>query len=375
MPQIEMVDTGVIYRTPNPGYDYYFACHSHAVQLSGQELLCVFQRGRALYSTDSVMVQARSVDGGKTWRDEGVIHSPAGDDCPYSYHGPFLSLLPDGSLIMTASRWGRSDPDHPLFNEQTGGIVPPEILIYRSSNGGANWSGPQVLEKLPGWILTPSCPIVPLAGGSLFFVFDQWHAYEEPGPYRPRTVGLFSSDNGQSWGDPVIFAEYDGSGIGHWHGRVIRLRDDRLFTLFWTAEMGTGGAQPLHYCIGSPDGRRWSKPEPTNIPGQTNWVADLGDGRMAVIYTVRETDPPGFFAACSEDGGRHWDLDHQVQVWDATGRDKIGVDASDSYPRSHDTISYGAPTSLMLEDGNIFTTFWCTEVSVTQIRYARLRVS
>jgi hypothetical protein len=94
---------------------------------------------------------------------------------------------------------------------------------------------------------------------------------------------------------------------------------------------------------------------------------------MAVIYTVRATEPPGFFAAVSEDGGKTWDLDNQIQVWDATGRQTIGVDSPDKYPRSHDTIAYGAPTSAVLDNGDMLCSMWCTEVSVTHIRYIRLR--
>ena len=223
-------------------------------------------------------------------------------------------------------------------------------------------------------MITPSCSMVVLSNGHWFQAFDQWHAYHDPGPYKPRTVGLFSSDEGRSWVDPVTFGDGEAAGKGHWHGRIIRQRDDSLFTLFWTADLKSGKNLTLHASIGTPDGRHWTCPEPTNIPGQTNWAADLGGGRMVVVYTVRETQPPGFFAACSEDGGRSWDLDNQVQVWDATGRDNIGTDAPESYPRSHDTIAFGAPMSTVLEDGDVLTTFWCTEVSVTQIRYARLRM-
>ena len=374
MAKIEVVDAGVVYINPNPGYEYHFACHSHMVQLGPQEFLCGFQRGKALYSTDSVCSCSRSTDGGKTWVNEGLLHDPAADDRPSSYHGPAFTRLADGTLLVIVHRWDRSDPSHPLFNEKTGGIVPSDTMLYRSQDNGKTWSEPQLIPRPDGMVITPSCPIVELADGSWLLAHDQWHAYEEPGPYQPCTVALSSTDGGYTWGEPVRFAEYDGSGIGHWHGRVIRLRDDRLFTLFWTAEMKSQEARPLHRCIGSPDGREWSKPEATNIPGQTNWAADLGDGRMAVIYTVREMDPPGFFAAVTEDGGLQWDLDHQIQVWDASGRDKIGVNAPDDYPRSHDTISYGAPTSTLLDNGDIFTTFWCTEVSVTHIRYARLRV-
>ena len=57
MARIRLVDEGVVYRNTNPGYEFHFACHSHLVRLTPQELLCTFQRGQALYSVDSVMVQ------------------------------------------------------------------------------------------------------------------------------------------------------------------------------------------------------------------------------------------------------------------------------------------------------------------------------
>ena len=374
MSQIKLIDSGVIYRNPNPGYEYHFACQSHLIQLSQQELLCSFQRGQALYSLDAVMMQARSVDGGKNWQAEGLIHDPAIDDSPYSYHGPFLSRVPDGSLVITAIRWNRSDPFHPLFNVKTGGIFQSETLLYRSSDNGFNWSGPEIIEVPDGMVITPSGGVVVLSNGYWFLSFDQWHDYHDPGPYRPRTVGLFSSDEGRTWGDPIVFGNGEALGKGHWHGRIIRRRDNSLFTMFWTADNQSGKNLTLLSSNGSPDGFQWTDPEPTNIPGQTNWVADLGDGKMVMIYTVREMQPPGFFAVFSEDNGKSWNLDHQVNLWDATGRDKIGSNAPESYPRSHDTISFGAPTATVLEEGDVFATFWCTEVSVTQIRYVRLRV-
>ena len=88
MTSIRLVDQGVVYRNTNPGYEFHFACHSHLVQLTPQELLCTFQRGQALYSLDSVMMQARSTDGGRTWQSEGLIHDSTGDDRAYSYHAP-----------------------------------------------------------------------------------------------------------------------------------------------------------------------------------------------------------------------------------------------------------------------------------------------
>ena len=350
MAQIKIVDTGVIYLNPNPGYQFTFACHSDAVQISSQELYCSFQRGQALYAADSVILGTRSTDGGKTWTTEGLIHDPAGDDRPYSYHGP-------------------------LFNEEPGGLLPAQPLLFRSTDNGATWASPEIVNTPSDLVLTASCKILVLTDGRWMMSMDQWHAYDEPGPHKPRTVGLFSSDEGKTWGDAVTFGVSDTPGVGHWHGRIHRMRDDRLFTLFWSAQTESDGALPHHYCIGSADGREWITPAATNIPGQTNWPVDLGEGRMAVIYTVRETDPPGFFAAVSEDDGKTWDLNNQILVWDASGRDKIGVHAADRYPRSHDTISYGAPTAMILENGDVYCTFWCTEMAVTHIRFAQLRIT
>lgn len=137
--------------------------------------------------------------------------------------------------------------------------------------------------------------------------------------------------------------------------------------------MKSGANLSLHGCFGTPDGSQWSNPELTGIPGQTNWCLDRGDGRLVVIYTVRETGKPGFFAVVSLDGGMTWDLDNCVLIWDATDRDKIGINSADSYPRSHDPISFGAPTAIALQNGDVLFTFWCTDVSVTHIRYARVR--
>jgi hypothetical protein len=375
-PRLELLDSGVIYRNANPGYQYTFACHSHVVELGPRELLCSYQRGQALYSVDSVMAQARSTDGGKTWTDEGLLHDPARDKVRYSYHGPVLTRVEGSPLVAVAMRIDRSDPAKPLFNETTGGIAPTDTILLRSNDGGKNWSTPEVVPYPDGLLLTPSCAMVVLKSGAWFLATDQWHAFDDPGPYRPRTVGLFSTDQGRTWNKPVTFADGAKAGKGHWHGRIIRRRDDRLFTLFWTARTSEpAGDLSLHWCEGSADGRQWSEPRPTNIPGQTNWPVDLGEGRMIAIYTVRKTKPPGFYVTSSEDGGRTWNLDEQLLVWDATGRDKIGVHAPQSYPRSHDTIAYGAPTATVLENGDVFCSFWCTELSVTQIRYARVRLT
>jgi hypothetical protein len=209
---------------------------------------------------------------------------------------------------------------------------------------------------------------VELADGRWLATFDQWHAYDDPGPYQPRMLAFYSSDKGQSWGNMVVMAEGASEGKRHWHGKTIRLADGRLYTLFMSADVTNPDKGPvhlpLHYATADETGRQWSTPQPTTIPGQTNWPAELPDGRLCAIYTRRKSEQPGFMAVLSEDGG---------ETWDATGWTRIGLNSADKYPRSHDTIAFGAPTLMTTLDGDLYASWWCTYASLTHIRWARLR--
>ena len=376
MPRIEVLSDGPIFRNSNPGYGYVGSFFSHLVQLSDREILCTYNRAAGMYATDMTFYAARSTDGGESWPEQSVVHDRTTDDIAYSYHDPMLAHLSDGTLVITSFRVDRTDPDRPMFNEATGGICEFELVKLHSSDRGQTWSRPEPMTVPDGLVITPSCRLIELADGRWFQAFDRWHPFDSQQPYRPQVMGLFSCDQGQTWSDPVVIADTNSQDKGFWHGQVLQMNDGRLFTMFWTALMKSDiDSQPLHRCLGTPDGLKWSDPEPTDLPGQTNHAVDLGGGRMLEFYCRREGTEPGFFAVLSSDEGRTWDLENQVCVWDATGRDKLGVEAPDTYPRSHDTIAFGAPRAVRLDDGDVLTTYWCTEMSVTHVRCTRLRVS
>ena len=111
---------------------------------------------------------------------------------------------------------------------------------------------------------------------------------------------------------------------------------------------------------------------PTALPGQTNCTVELPDGRLAAIYTWRESDRPGFMVVLSNDSSRTWDLEHQIRVWDATGWTHIGLSRPDRYPRSHDTIAFGAPSLTTTMSGELFASWWCTYASLTHVRWAKI---
>jgi sialidase-1 len=279
--------------------------------------------------------------------------------------------------LVFAFRVDRSQPDQPMFSP-SGGLLANEPLLFTSTDGGHTWSQPQPIALPAGIVATPASGVVELADGRWLATFDQWHAYDDDRPYKPVMLALFSADRGQSWQDLTVMADGAPVGKGFWHGKSIRLADDRLYTLYWAADMSQPelGAinLPIHSSITAPDGKAWTMPQPTTLPGQTNWPAQLRDGSLCAIYTLREAEHPGFFVARSNDGGATWDLENQVQLWDASGWTHIGISSPEKYPRSHDTIAFGAPTLMTTLEGDLYASWWCTYASLTHIRWARLRL-
>ena len=377
MAKLEIIDSGILYINSDPAHCHVFASHSHPLQLSGKEFICTYQRGAGMYAPDINIALLRSLDGGVTWEHEQFLYDKSGDDRPYSYHDGFLSRLSDGTLVVLTFRADRSKPNKPFFSS-SGGLIENEPVLFFSNDGGHTWTEPQPFELPDGLVATPTNHVVELENGNWLAAFDQWNSYDATSPYQPRMLAFLSNDKGRTWDDMVVMADGEAVGKGFWHGKTIRLSNGKLYTLFWSADMTDKekGAVNLrlHYALTDETGRNWSKPEPTNIPGQTNWPVELPDGHLCAIYTLREAEQPGFMVVLSDDGGRNWDLNNQVRVWDTTGWTNIGISSPDKYPCSHDTVAFGAPTLMTTLEGELYASWWCTYASLTHVRWAKLLV-
>ncbi len=375
MARLSIADQGILYINPDPAHRHVSAFFPHVVQLSEKGYVCTYQRGDGMYALNCRIALLRSTDGGVTWADEGCILESAAEGGRWSLHDGFLKRMTDGRLSVLAFRADRSR--RPTMFSDAGGIIENEPFLAFSEDDGRTWTDPQPFALPEGMVATPTNGIVELADGRWMAAFDQWRGYDDPRPYRPCMWAFFSGDGGRTWTERVKMAEDRGEGKGYWHGKTIRLADDRLFTMFWTADMTQPEKGPvnlpLHSTISPPDGSDWPAPVPTSIPGQTNWPAQLPDGSLALIYTLREAERPGFFVVHSLDG-KTWDLENQVRLWDCAGWETIGIGSPDKYPRSHDTVAFGAPTLIATREGDLFAAWWCTYASVTHCRWARVRI-
>ena len=374
---MRIVDSGILHVNPEPAYRHVSIFYPNVVQLSERELLCVYQHGDGLYAPNNTLGVLRSYDGGRTWEDEGDLHDRSRDDRPCSYMASFLSRMSDGTLTVTPFRIDRSDPEVRLFSDNAG-LIANEPILFTSADGGRTWSDPLVQELPGGMHLTAAQGLVELDDGRWLATFDQWPAFGDSGAYEPRMWSCTSADRGRTWNGMTVMADGARDGKGYWHGRALKLSDGRLFSLLWAADMTRPDKGPVnlrnHFAISDPAASAWQKPVETNLPGQTNCTAQLSDGRLAAIYTCRGAASPGFFVALSDDLGPTWDLEGQVRVWDASGRTAIGYDSAEKYPRSHDTIAFGAPSLIALASGELLATWWCTDASLVHARWAKLAV-
>lgn len=375
MSRLKLESESIIYRNPTPGYAAVAAVTSYLLPIAGSEVLAFYRKGQAFYSVDGVLTVARSTDGGATWTEEGAVWRPEDDDRPYSYSAPHCLRRRDGTLMLTAKRWDRSNPERPIFNPDTGGIARSEELLFTSTDTGRTWSPPSVLD-LPetGGVIDIPSQLIELDNGRLWMPCEVWKTWDDTSPLHIKGFGLFSDDGGKKWIDRVDFPSAGDPEKMYSHSRYTKMLDGRIGALQWTQSIGGQENYNLHWVESNTDATEWTMPAPTSLPGQTSWAADLGDGLVAAVFSRREGAHPGVLAVLSHDGGLTWDTEHEVLVWDAVGQEFLGVEHKPEYPRSHDNIAFGKPGLARLDDGSVSATWWCTQACVTHVRCARLSV-
>jgi hypothetical protein len=371
MVELSIDATGVIFRNPLPGHRVTNAFYPFIHVMDDGELLCVLRIG--------MLEIFRSADRGESWERQGPIVDRARDGGRYNYVTACVTTLSDGGLVMMAMRADQSDPDKLAYNPETQGLLPLETCYLASSDGGRAWTDPQVVDTAahfgPEFAPAPYGGVVELESGEWFQAYETWKSYDNDGPFNLNVFGLISNDRGRTWPEKVTIADGAPAGRSYSHVSPVKGSAGRLVGTAWTAESQLQKYFGLSLIRSTdPSARIWDTPELIGVPGQTSTVAPLGK-RLLLIYSHREeTDEPGLKVVYSEDDGRTWTLDNPLTVWDAYGREALGVPRSSTYPSSHDAIAYGAPRMVALDDQTAVACWWCTLGADTHCRWARIRV-
>ena len=380
MSKLRIVDQGEIFRNPLPGHRVINCIFPAGCVLPSGEILVIARVCLAMYSRDGVLELFRSTDGGATWAREGPVHDSSRDDVPYNYRIGEMTLLRDGELILKMNRVAHDDENVLLFHPETGGVLEGEACYLRSTDGGRSWSDPQTIRLAepfePRHVYEASGRMIELRDGAWFQSFETWKQHDDANCYDLNTYGMFSHDEGRTWGERIPLAVGSDEQRSYSHGMPTELADGRVFIALWTAREDLEAFHDLHM-VRSTDAtcRSWIGPKPLGIPGQSSAAVELAPGLLLIIYSHRD-DPnqPGIKVAMSEDDGDRFDLAEPLVVWDAYGKEALGVPRTDRYPGAHDAIAYGAPRIVRLSPDEALAIFWCTQGADTHCRWCRVRV-
>jgi|GEM_PF-602812 len=371
----------VIFRNPLPGHRVINAFWPDMHLLANGELICLARIGGAMYSPDGMLEMFRSIDSGLTWQREGPLLDRSDDNHDYNYVEGSFTTLTDGSLLLRYMRADLSDPDIRMFNQSTGGLYPFKPFTMRSTDGGRTWSKPISIDAkshfAEGVEPAPYGAIHETADGRWMQLFDTWKTYHNESSFNVQCYALFSEDEGKTWGDLTPVADGSANDRSYSHGASIKLVDGRIFMSMWAATKDFKNfLDTVTVCSKDGTGKTWEPPKDVCVHGQSSQSVDMGDGRMLMIYSHRDkTQQPGLKVIWSKDHGQTWNSESPLIVWDAYGREALGVPKTDTYPTNHDAIAYGAPKLLKLNNDTAMAYFWCSQGADTHCRCVKVHLS
>ncbi len=376
---MRVIGSGYVYDAAD-GPPYGRVCaHTTISLLHDGTALVAFRRGSARDSLDGHVCVFASTDQGDTWelRHDG-FGLGAWDDTPGEVKCLAIAELTPGVLTGTSLWVDRSRPELPWVHPQTQGLLPMRVFHTTSTDGGRTWGHRQAVPTAPHAAASPcSSSVLALPGGVLAQPYEHWKAYDDRSTPRPGARLRLSADAGATWPEYVTVATHPDAALYYWDQRLGRHPDtDRLVAMFWTHDATSGEDRDIHIAWGTPDGRAWTTPVGTGLPGQHCQPLPVGGDRLVAVYAHRG-HPPGIRAAVSHDFGRTWDRSRDLVVYASPA----GTESGTGTPRDQGELwqdmlawRFGHPRAVLLPDGDVLVAFYAGDDAAVGVRWARLRL-
>ena len=375
---MEVVGSGVIWDARSAPVNERSASATSAIRLSDGTVLATCRLGTDREGPDGHTGVFASTDRGETWELRYLsLPEREWDGWPGETRGWYIAELTPGVLTASVLWTDRTDPADPWVHPVTQGLLGMRVYQLISTDGGRSWPERRRIDLSPHQGASSTGPVIELAGGVLAQPFEHWKARLDPEAGRPAAWLRLSTDGGATWPDDVLVAHHPDDAIYYWDQRLEQHPDDgRLVNMFWTRDVAAALDIDVHIAWGTPDGRDWTVPVGTGLPGQHCQPISLGGDRLLAVYSHRG-DPPGIRAALSEDFGRTWDRASEIVVWasDAGGEPGAGRPRSqDEYWNDMGAWQFGHPRGATLPDGEVLVVFYGGSGATRSARWARLRV-
>ncbi|MBT4098998.1 MAG: exo-alpha-sialidase [Gemmatimonadetes bacterium] len=282
-----------------------YSAFPHVERLEGEELLLAFREaprhpaGVRHTHPRSLITVIRSKDAGQTWAIEDAAQMAAGGGQEFGliYLGKgrvggalaFHEVVPEDE----AERAGISHTHPREYPFSTGGTV-----WCTSDNYGLTWRLDNTTLIGPG--LQACAPPIRLRDGTLLI-----SPYGALGRAKAGSAVLFRSDDGgNNWSGPNVIARGNPRTRSYQEPSLMELAPGHLLCMMRVHDPTALGI--FWRCESQDAGQTWSRPTSTGIlSGACPRLLTLRDGRLLLTYG-RRSEPYGIYATCSEDGGNSW---------------------------------------------------------------------
>ncbi len=338
-----------------------------AVQLPDGSLLLMCVAGDEFESSDHHLVQLRSYDLGHSWSLDGDVY----DHGKLSFDFPFTdsakpTLLSNGNLIAAGYGFVRDQPEMGLsgYAEKFGHFPECKNFILRSCDNGKSWSMPDFFtHKYIGMEI--SGPVLQLQNGELMFFASPFGLQAD----EQIALAFSGGKSGEDFQELSCF--YQQSGIAAWEVRSCQLASGRIVLVIWAYDLKNQRHLNNHLVYSDDNGRSWSQPIDSNLPGQAaNLLAD--DDRLLLLQTRREGENCGLYL-------------HEIDL-SASGelqiKDSLCVMNSDNLAsacgnieKQFCSLKFGQPSLLKLANGSYLLCYWQAFDDIYRIQIQGLEIT
>ncbi len=354
---MKIICQSVIYENPLPQLRSRQSLFPNLCELSDGTLLACHSISEAFESVDGTSYLSQSLDGGITFGkpERMFTHSSClpllSDTCK-------VTRLKNDRLAALGYAFNRSNPDLPIGNPETGGLLEDIIFTSFSEDHGKTWSKWQTIDSTWGPHVEASAPLTLLQSGAWVTPITGFSAWD--GTRTGRNCGrlLRSDDEGEHWSDDTICMAFEGDDITCYEQRLCQLDSGAVVVIGWNENTRTGKRLNNHYTISYDDAKTFSEPRSTGIGGQASSVCALGGEKLLALHAVRrDTQRPGIYGYIVDLSSGEWDIQEELLLWEPSAPVVKNMKMAEIFS----FLKFGQPSAILLSDGTVMMSHWCEE--------------
>ena len=369
----------IVYDAAAHGEHGQVAFFDGLLKLESGAWLCGFTAGKTKHHHEGTIRLCRSRDDAVTWEPLPWQFETRHHGVPGSLGGAELVEVAPGKLLLFTTWFDRSDPERPLFDPETEGILRSRQLVADSPDDGQTWSAWRVVPTpgLTGTAITG--PVLKWNDGTIGFAFESFKEFDDPNPARHGAWLVTSRDGGRTFDPPHLVAADPQQQVYYWDQRLCAGGPGEYLGLFWTHDRAEKRDRRVHFVRGNVHdaGSQRRLPIETSIPGQIAAPLLLDDGRL-LAFVVDRQQPGTLRLWVSSDDGQTWPAHNVLTVHehDEQARLSQGPENIDfaQYWEDMAKWSFGHPAIRSYDGRRVLTTYYAGTPGCLSIHAAIVRV-